>query len=95
MADIWLDLLARTNHSGTQPLSTIADAGTAAATDTGTSIGHVIKLIDVGGGIAGLPSVDGRLVTNIVGIGNGGMTAFVQNADPALKAATGDVWIEI
>jgi hypothetical protein len=95
MADVWVDLLARINHSGSQPLSTIADAGTAAAANTGTAIGHVVKLIDVGGGIAGLPGVDGRLLTNIVGIGNGGMTAFVQSADPAAKAVAGDVWIEI
>lgn len=33
--------LGRDNHTGTQPLSTISDAGTAAALDTGTGQGEV------------------------------------------------------
>lgn len=38
-------LLNRTNHTGTQTLSTISDAGTAAAEDTGTS-GNTIPFLD-------------------------------------------------
>lgn len=55
------DPLARANHTGTQALSTISDAGTAAAEDVGTSAGDVVQL----DGSAKLPAVDGSQLTNL------------------------------
>jgi len=51
----------RANHTGTQALSTISDAGTVASKDTGTSAGQ-IPILGTGGK---LPAVDGSLLTNI------------------------------
>ena len=57
---------ARVNHTGTQLLSTISDAGTAAAEDVGATIGDVVQLENVGGN-PGLPAVDGSQLTGIGG----------------------------
>lgn len=54
----------RANHTGTQPLSTISDAGTAAAQDAGTAIGDVVQVEDVAGN-PGLPALDGSQLTNL------------------------------
>lgn len=95
MADIWVNILDRASHSGVQPLSTIADAGSAAAYNTGLAIGELVQLVNVNGG-PGLPAVDGSLLTGIApgGVG-GGVTAFVQRGDPGTAAKAGDVWIEV
>lgn len=61
------DAFARANHTGTQTLATISDAGTAAAADTGTGAGNVVVL----DGAAKLPAVDGSQLTNLPG-GTGG-----------------------
>ena len=55
------DNRARANHTGTQTLSTISDAGTAAAEDVGTSAGNVVQL----DGSSRLPAVDGSQLTNL------------------------------
>lgn len=54
-------LLARANHTGTQPLSTISDAGTAAALDVGTGPNEVVQL----NGSSELPAVSGANLTNL------------------------------
>lgn len=56
------DAVARSNHTGTQTLATISDAGTAASKDVTTSAtdptdGRVLKVGDFGLGAKGTPSV--------------------------------------
>lgn len=46
---------SRSNHTGTQPLSTISDAGTSASKDTGTAIGNVVEIANDGTGNPALP----------------------------------------
>ena len=58
-------LKKRSNHTGTQTLSTISDAGTSASLDVGTSAGNVIQLTPSGTHAGKLPAVDGSRLTNI------------------------------
>lgn len=62
-AKLATDPLARANHTGTQTLATISDAGTAAAANTGTGANQVVKL----DGAGKIPAVDGSLLTNLPG----------------------------
>lgn len=55
----------RANHTGTQTLSTISDAGTSASLDVGTGAGNVIQLTPTGTHAGKLPAVDGSRLTNI------------------------------
>jgi hypothetical protein len=55
----------RANHTGTQTLSTISDAGTSASLDVGTGAGDVIQLTPTGTHAGKLPAVDGSRLTNI------------------------------
>jgi hypothetical protein len=59
------DAFDRANHTGVQPLSSISDAGTAAAFDVGTDANNVIQLDES----AKLPAVDGSQLINLPGSG--------------------------
>ena len=52
--------------------ATLDALGSAASEDVGTAVGDVPQLVDVGGGTAGLPAVDGSNLTGISG-GAGGI----------------------
>jgi len=54
----------------THVLSQITDSGTAAAQDTGTGVGDIPVLEDIGGGTPGLPAVDGSQLTGVAGGGS-------------------------
>ena len=45
--------------------------GTAALEDVGTTIGDVVQLEDIGGGVAGLPAVDGSQLTGVASSDSG------------------------
>ena len=47
----------------------------------GTSIGRMPALIDVGSGVAGLPAVDGSLLTGVVSSGGSGLNQWIKCAD--------------
>lgn len=49
-----------------------ASLGSAALLDTGTSIGDVVEVVDVGAGVPGLPAIDGSQLLNLPGGGGGG-----------------------
>jgi len=69
---------AYSDLSGTPTLATVATSGaysdltgkpslgTAAAEDVGTAVNDVVQLVDIGGGVAGLPAVDGSQLSGIV-----------------------------
>jgi len=81
---------AYSDLSGTPTLATVATSGayadltgkpslgTAAAEDVGTAVNDVVQLVDIGGGVAGLPAVDGSLLTNVPVSANG-----VESAAPS------------
>lgn len=81
MTDIWVDLLDRASHTGTQPLTSIDGSET------------IVQLEDVNG-VPGLPAVDGSQLTGIAGA-TGTPTVFVQAADPGSEAVAGDTWIQL
>jgi len=68
---------AYSDLSGTPTLATVATSGayadltgkpslgTAAAEDVGTAVNDVVQLVDIGGGVAGLPAVDGSQLLNV------------------------------
>ena len=57
--------------------------GTAATEDTGTSVGDVVELVDVGGS-AGLPVVDGSNLTNVSGgVPVGGIILWASDTEPS------------
>ena len=55
--------------------------GTAANEDTGTAVGDIPILIDVGGGVAGFSAIDG---SNLTGLPSGGLAAVVDDTTPQL-----------
>lgn len=55
--------------------------GTAANEDTGTAVGDVPILVDIGGGVAGFSAIDG---SNLTGLPSGGLAAVVDDTTPQL-----------
>jgi hypothetical protein len=84
------DAFDRANHTGMQPLSTISDAGTAAALNVGTLANQIVQL----DALAKLPAVDGSQLLNLPTGGgavdsvNGQTGVVVLDADDISDAAT-------
>jgi hypothetical protein len=60
----------KTPLTHTHVVSQVTDAGTVATEDTGTAVGNIPQLEDVGGGTPGLPAVDGSQLTGVAGGGS-------------------------
>jgi len=84
------DAFDRGNHTGMQPLSTISDAGTAAALNVGTLANQIVQL----DALAKLPAVDGSQLLNLPTGGgavdsiNGFTGVVVLDADDISDAST-------
>jgi len=79
-----LDQLDSDVGTHTHTLGDVTDSGSAASEDVGVTVGDVAQLIDVGGGSAGMPAVDGSQLT---GITAGGSAITVEDEGAPLTSA--------